>query len=104
MTAAALISVYTPPSGVYAAHMPDAPDDGRVVIQARVLRASAARLDEIAAVRPGWSRSDALRHVLALGLAAYDGRPAPTAPRPTSAHGPAVIDAATHAKLQKGHR
>jgi hypothetical protein len=103
-----LTGIYTPPPAVYAGPMPNPPDDGRVVIQARVLRASAARLDEIAKTHPGWSRSDALRHLLALGLAAYDShdRRAEIAARrrPIPAHGPAQIDADLHAKLQKGHR
>jgi metal-responsive CopG/Arc/MetJ family transcriptional regulator len=51
------------------------PEDGRVAIEARVQRTSAARLDEIATTRPGWSRSDALRHLLALGLQAHDNPP-----------------------------
>lgn len=66
--------------------MPNAPDDGRIVIQARVLRASAARLDEIAKTHPGWSRSDALRHLLGLGLAEYERLARQPPRRATPAH------------------
>jgi hypothetical protein len=106
---AALTCIYTERRREYAGQMTD--DDDRVQVQARVKRSSAARLDEIAAAHEGWTRSEALRYLLALGLQAHDH---PTTPRiqrqhgapsrATPAHGPAVIDAATHAKLQRKYR
>jgi hypothetical protein len=69
------------PFSVYAGQVPNDPDERRVVIQARVKESNARRLDAIAAEHPGWTPSDALRHLLVLGLAAYDRpRPAPTPP------------------------
>lgn len=85
---------------VYAGEMDD--DDPRDVFPVRLRRSSIAKLNAIAAAHEGWTPSEALRHLLALGLAAYeDPTPRRIRPAPTSAHGPAVIDAATHAKLQK---
>jgi hypothetical protein len=72
---AALTGIYTHPTAVYADQVTDTPDDGRVVVQARVRRESAARLDEIASTHSGWSRSDALRYLLVLGLQAHDNPP-----------------------------
>lgn len=94
----ALTGIYTDPPAVYAGQVPTTPDDGRVVVQARVLRASATRLDEIAKTRPGWSRSDALRHLLALGLDEYDRRAKLPPPRASAAHR-TEISADLHAKL-----
>jgi hypothetical protein len=80
----------------------------------RIRASSLTKVDAIASERD-WTRSEALRYLLGLGLAEHERQHGPPrtvtgrAPRPepraaTSAHGPAVIDAATHAKLQKkGH-
>jgi len=58
------------------------PDNQRVPVTIRIRRASRDRLDRIAADHPGWDRSDALRHLLGLGLAAYDTERRPTRPVP----------------------
>jgi hypothetical protein len=50
--------------------------DPRVPVTARIRRSSRDRLDEIAAEHDGWGRTEALRHLLALGMAAYDADPA----------------------------
>jgi metal-responsive CopG/Arc/MetJ family transcriptional regulator len=86
------------------------PEDGRVAIEARVQRTSADRLDEIARTRPGWSRSDALRHLLALGLAAYDShgkRAALSAARTAATPAPdpdTPRQVRTHPKSEAGRR
>jgi hypothetical protein len=67
-----MTSIYAEVIGVYAGHMPNEDPDTRVVIQARVKRASADRIAAIAAQHLDWTVSDALRHLLALGVAAHD--------------------------------
>jgi hypothetical protein len=70
-----------------------------VVAQARIRESSAAYLDAMAEEHgEGWTRSDALRALLALGRAARDAGWSPTPSRPTA---PGFAD--RHAKLQKGH-
>jgi hypothetical protein len=58
---------------------PAEPPDQRIPVTFRIRRASRDRVDAIAAAHPGWDRTDALRHLFTLGLAAYDAEQRPSA-------------------------
>jgi hypothetical protein len=73
------------------------PEEKRVVAQARIRASSAAYLDAMAAEHgDGWTRSDALRALLALGRAARD---AGWKPSRTRVEEPGFAE--RHAGLQK---
>jgi hypothetical protein len=61
---------------------PDKPADQRVPVTFRIRRASRDRVDAIAAAHTGWDRTEALRHLFVLGLAAYDAEQHPARPAP----------------------
>jgi hypothetical protein len=58
------------------------PADQRVPVTFRIRRSSRDRVDAIAAAHAGWDRTEALRHLFALGLAAYDAAQHPARPVP----------------------
>jgi hypothetical protein len=63
--------------------MPLSPDDPRVPVHVRIRRSSRDHLEELAAAR-GYTVSDVLREVFALGLPAYEQRhTARSTPKPT---------------------